>query len=235
MRSLVTARLSIAAVLSLSLSAAPPARAAAPGGSCSIPQTPRRLDRIEPRSTTSIVSQVTTESLLYTPRAGGQPERLFRCGQHYHFPIEDPQGCPGEVPSRGKVATQPPPGERVEVHTVYAKVVRHTGCDPETLDCCLEQPFVALAFQGRVTAGGLPGPIVQPPGRPLAEWSGSTTGTTLYPNDCNPAAQWSFRLGCNFPVSEAQLRQFHHVDPPRCLQPVERLSRDLTLVVPAKR
>ena len=53
-----------------------------------------------------------------------------------------------------------------------------------------------------------------------------------YPGECKPPAQWSFRLGCDFRVSEAQLQPLKHPDPARGLQPCNRLSRDLTRVMP---
>jgi hypothetical protein len=171
---------------------------------------------------------LTPDSIEYTPRAGGNPTTLSRCGQHYHLPIEAPQGCKGEI-TPGK---KPQPGNWVEIHTVYASKVGHDKCNPETLECCEAGPFVVRAFAAQVTAKGTDEPIVPPPGLPLAEWSGSTTGADKEPEQCKPAAQWSFRLGCDFTVSEAQLGHFKHADPARPVQPAARLSKDLTLVTP---
>jgi hypothetical protein len=221
-----------AAVLLLCVSVVPPALAEGPA--CSIPQSPRNIDpNVVPspyngKSPVSIVTNVQPGSIVYTPRAGGAPQTLLRCGQHYHFPIENPQGCQGEVPCTAP-HEMPAPGQWVEIHTVYAAKVRTDGCDPETLDCCVEAPFLVRAFAARVTAGGVYQPIEPPLGRPLGEWSGSTTGPSQ-PAECKPAAQWSFRLGCDFTVSEAQLGHFRHADPARRVQSGPRLSQDLTLV-----
>lgn len=200
---------------------------------CSIPQSPRNIDpKAHPdpyngRSRTSIVSKATLASVVYTPRAGGVPQTLRLCGQHYHSPIENPQGCAAKAakPSSAGLA----PGDWVEIHTVYAARLAPGPCDPETLDCCAAGPFLVRAFEARVSANGGDGPIVPPSGRPLAEWSGSTTGLSK-PGECKPAAQWSFRLGCGFTVSKAQLAHFAHADPARPVQ--DLLSHDLTLVVP---
>ncbi len=205
---------------------------------CNIPQTPRNIDpKASPSPyygtyTTSFVEQTVADELVYEPRQGVTSYRLQRCGQHYHFPIEHPQGCQGEIPATGEAAEKPRPGQWVEVHTVYAARALPCGCDPETLDCCLLPPFVVRAFAAKVTAGGVPGPIPPPTGYPLAEYTGSTSGEEAGPDECKPEANWSFRLSCGFTVSEAQLNLFHHVDPARPLQPADRLSRDLTLVEP---
>ncbi|HEX5716404.1 MAG TPA: hypothetical protein VF179_09605 [Thermoanaerobaculia bacterium] len=216
--------------------------AAAQDSQCSTPQSPRSIDRQASPSpyngtySTSIVAEQTDPNVItYLPRAGVTSYTLSRCGQHYHFPIETPQGCPGEIPAPNEAAQEPQPGQWIEVHTVYASQVRPSGCDPETLACCEAGPFVVRAFSARVTAGGAQGPILPPTGRPLAEWTGSTTGREAVPNECKPEANWSFRLGCAFTVSQGQLRQFKHADPARPLQPAARLSRDLTLVPPASR
>jgi hypothetical protein len=202
------------------------------GLACSNPQSPRNIDlQAQPppydgASHTSIVKVLTPESIEYTPRAGGPPKTLYRCGQHYHLPIEDPQGCQDEITP----SPEPKPGNRVEVHTVYAAKVRTEGCDPETLGCCEAGPFLVRAFSARVTAKGADEPIVPPAGLPLAEWSGSTTNADKEPGECKPAAEWSFRLGCDFTLSEAQLHHFKHADPARAVQKGPRLSKDLTLV-----
>ncbi len=60
---------------------------------------------------------------------------------------------------------------------------------------------------------------------------GSTTGLEKKFCECKAAAQWSFRLGCDFTVSQGQLGRFRGYDPARPLQPENRLSRDLALVV----
>lgn len=210
---------------------------------CDHGQSPRDVDpNAEPSlyaltAHVSFVGHAHADSLTYLPRAGGPPLTLVRCGQHYHFPIENHQGCDGEwaaseaaMESDGAV---PPPGSWVEVHTVYAAKRRPPDeCDSETLSCCKEGPFLVRAFNARVTAEGGGGAIIPPSGRPLAEWSGSTTGPDTEPNQCKPPAMWSFRLGCHFTVSAAQLARFKHADPARPLQTGDRLSRDLTLVEP---
>ncbi len=199
---------------------------------CSIPQSPRKIDlQAHPSpfdgvAHTSVVKVLTPDSIEYTPRAGGPASTLYRCGQHYHLPIESPQGCTDEITP----SPEPKAGNRVEVHTVYAFKVRTDGCDRETLGCCEAGPFLVRAFSARVTAKGTDEPIVPPAGLPLAEWSGSTTGPDKEPAQCKPAAQWSFRLGCDFAVSEAQLRHFKHADPARPVQEGPRVSKDLTLV-----
>lgn len=201
---------------------------------CANPQSPRDIDpRAEPpvydgRSVTSTIELTGPETLLYRPRGGGSEQELERCGQHFHYRIENPQGCPGEL---GPGQPKPVPGQWIEVHTVFAAEVQREGCDPETLGCCKKAPFMVRAFNARVTAGGEPGPIVPPAARPIAQWSGSTTGPEKEPRECKPAAQWSFQLGCGYTVSEAQLSLFHHSDPARPVQSGGRVSRDLTLVV----
>lgn len=208
--------------------------AAAEGPTCSNPQSPRNINlktRPSPyflTSNNSIVSDATPESLVYLPRSGGPGQKLLRCGQHYHYPIENYQGCPREIASHGDAVK---PGDWIEIHTVYAAKVKSGDCDPETLECCEEGPFLVRAFEAKVTKDGHGGAIVPPSGRPLAEWTGSTTGREDKPDECKPEALWSFRLGCSFRVSEEQLKAFHHHDPARPLQPADRVSRDLTLVV----
>lgn len=117
----------------------------------------------------------------------------------------------------------------MKVHTVYSVKVG-TGCDPESLDCCLapakDDPVLVMAYHAKVTKEGPPlHPIPLPWGFETARWSGSSTGTKP-PVDCKPAAQWNFMLGCDFTVSEPQLGLFHHIDQPRPLQ--HQLSNDLT-------
>lgn len=230
------------------LLAAAPAWGGEEGAYCPNAQSPRELDRgarpspYELTSQSSIVGRVEPGSIVYLPRVGGETVTLYRCGQHYHRPIENLQGCPGEKATTGgedeaaeaaEAAGPPPPGTWVEIHTVYAANQNApAGCDPETLSCCTDPPFLVRAFNATVTPRGEPGPIVPPDGRPLAEWSGSTTGAEDEENECKPAALWSFRLGCGFTVSQAQLGQFRHADPARPVQRGTRLSRDLTLVSP---
>lgn len=211
--------------------AAPPA--GSPAQSC-INQSPRRLDEPRPVTTTSIVAPGVDDTLFYTPRTGGAAVKLSRCGQHYHCEIENFQGCPGQhltlnpAPTCRPVAT----GDWIEIHTVYAAdVVRDRYCDPETLDCCRTAPFVVMAYHAKVAGPTLPvAPVPVLWGLPASEWSGSNTGWDP-PGACKPvAAQWSFIRGCNFTVSESQLRVFRHADAARRLQPPARLSQDLVRV-----
>jgi hypothetical protein len=223
------------AVLLLAAVAAVAARGDTAGAYCANAQSPRDLDRAATPSPyqlaagASFIKPAGTRLAVYLPRPGGAPQTLHRCGQHYHLPIENPQGCENEAPAAAEAP--PPPGTRIEIHTVYAaNPVPPPGCDPETLACCTEGPFLVRAFSATVKAGGGDGPIEPPDGLPLAEWSGSTTGAEAEPGECKPAAQWSFRLGCGFTVSEAQVKRFRHPDPARPLQSGDRVSRDLTLV-----
>lgn len=207
--------------------------------SCPNPQTPRNLDPkvsglYDKVTRSSIVNWAPpAQSVEYRARPECAPQKLLRCGQHYHFPVENTQGCQGEARSRNaaRAAAEPQPGDLVEVHTVFASKVRASGCDPVTLDCCEKGPFLVLAYAAKVTAGGAAVPIVPPTGRPLAEWSGSTTNEDAVPGECKPPAEWSFRLRCDFTINQAQLRELKHPDPARPLQPCDRLSRDLAHVL----
>jgi hypothetical protein len=201
---------------------------AQPQPSCPNPQSPRNLNpsssSLYDRTSRNSIVQWTppATSVQYYARPGCTPQRLVRCGQHYHAPVENTQGCLGET-GQGWV----------EIHTVFAaELSSNPDCDPVTLDCCKTGPFVVLAYSARVTPGGVATPIVPPGGRPLAEWSGSTTNADNPPGECKPPAEWSFRLGCGFTVSAKQLESLKHPDPARPLQACNRLSRDLTRVVP---
>jgi hypothetical protein len=173
-------------------------------------------------------------SIYYTPRAGGARQQLFRCGQHYHCHVENSQKCPGVLPpptSEEKCPAHPTAGDWIEVHTVYAAQVA-TQCDPESLDCCRKEPFLVRAYQARVTeAADSTAPLPDPWTLPVIQWSGSTTGPDKTPNECKPAAQWSFTPECKLEVSQGVLEAlFHHPHEARPLQAADRLSRDLTLV-----
>lgn len=210
----------------------------ASGHTCPNFQSPRNLNRstqpppVYGTSPYSFVVGVGPDTIEYRPQ-GGSSQTLHRCSQHYHYPIEDPQGCPGELPPRGRPGTQPPAGEWVEVHTAYAARVAEVCLDPESTKCCLEQPVVVRAFNAKVIAGP-GGPIVEPgpTERPLFEWSGSTTGPDYVANECKGPALWSFRLSCDITVSVEQLSAFRHPEDARRPQTGDRLSRDLTLVQP---
>jgi hypothetical protein len=234
----------------LLVTAVPTAAGAAPAPDdaaavCANAQSPRNVDRqarpspFQLSAHESFVGRVTADSVLYLPRAGGPPLTLYRCGQHYHFPIETPQGCPGEEADAGATDhdATPPPGSRVEIHTAYAaNRTAPPNCDPETLECCTDPPFLVRGFSATVSAPGTDDDealaIDTPGGFPLAEWSGSTTGPDRKPGECKPAATWSLRLGCDFTVAPAQLEGLGHAHAARQVQRGPRVSRDLTLVEP---
>jgi hypothetical protein len=169
---------------------------------------------------------------------------LQRCDQHYHVPVENPQGCrdeqTGKPPEPDKV---PNPGQWIEVHTVYAAEVSSDPKCSDRLDhalaCCVKPPFVVRGFSARLTfedGREPPGtPIIPPIGRrPLAEWTGSNTGPDKEPNECKPiVAEWSSLVSCQVTVSQKQLRvESFHAHGARGVQPNNRLSHDLALVTP---
>jgi hypothetical protein len=237
--------------------AAPAAKASPPvtAPGCEVPQSPRVVDpeaRPTPYLCTTrdprvrISPQQDYVDLQVRPGAGCTT-RLVYCGQHYHAPVENVQGCAGEtdlLPRQGKT---PPPGQWVEIHTLYAPEARASGCDPEKLDCCVGHPVLVLGFSAKVVAGNAPAgkanraipPLRNPTTGALAEWSGSNTGGDAVA--CKPiAATWSFRLThrsqnrqCNpLAVSRNQLeRDFPGgVQAARGLQGGQRVSQDLVLV-----
>ena len=207
-------------------------------------QSPRNLNRasqpppVYEETDHSIVGRVTpgpyrVGTIEYIPHPGAAPAILHKCSEHYHYPIENPQGCRGELPPRGRPGTLPPADEWVEIHAAYSSDVPPEVCiDPESTKCCHGETVVVRAFTAKVTAEGSDEPIVEPTGRPLFEWSGSTTGPDKVLNECKPPAQWSFRLSCDFTVSLAQLKTFRHPEAARGLQTGDRISRDLRLVRP---
>ena len=223
-------RILSAAAVTLVLAACTHGRPA-PSPTCTVPQSPRRVWLHDQQSTVSTVERGPDQSIYYTPRAGGERQQLFRCGQHYHCRVENQQRCPGDptppAPAE-RCPAQPGIGDWIEVHTVYAAEVG-TQCDPETLDCCRTAPFLVRAYQARATASDAPLP--DPWTLPVIEWSGSTTGPDETPDECKPAAQWSFTPECTLEVGQEVLESlFHHPDEARPLQAADRLSRDLTLV-----
>jgi hypothetical protein len=215
----------------------------APG--CGVPQSPRNVN---PTTTPSPYLCTVNGSLVSVSqsqdyvdlraRPGVCPQRLVRCGQHYHAPVENVQGCPGEttlMPLSGKT---PGIGQWIEVHTVYAPDARRTGCDPEGLDCCVGHPVLVLGFSAKVVAGTLDRPILTPTTGALAEWSGSNTGRDTNVSDCKPiAAFWSFRLTqprcVGVPgITQAQLTRHlpGGAQGARDLQAGQRISKDLVRV-----
>lgn len=171
------------------------------------------------------------EAVYYQKRA------LHRCDQHYHAPVENVQGCPGEKePPSG---SEPIPGEGkwVEIHTVYALGVKNDGECSDHLDhnlaCCTAPPFVVIAYNAKIGPNATPiEPVIKPPTPSVnlvSEWSGSTTGKDDATN-CKPIpAEWNFALGCGFTVPHNQLSIFHEAHPARALQTGNLISRDLTL------
>ena len=197
---------------------------------CDNAQSPRVLENYGQRPSFSVDRAPASEgdAIVYVQRPQGRRYLLRRCGQHYHCHVENVQPQCGQQGATGKCG-QPASGSWVEVHTVYSVKVG-TGCDPETLDCCLStapaDPVLVMAYHAKVTSDGPPlQPIPLPWGFDTARWSGSTTGTKP-PTECKPAAKWNFMLGCDFTVSERQLKLFHHFDQARPLQ--RQLSNDLT-------
>jgi len=212
---------------------------------CPIPQSPRNIDPkpfpgvyngTPPSRPDSWVTGIVGAATIQY-----QGQTLYRCDQHYHVPVENTQGCPGEkdgtLPPKGEV---PPPEQWIEVHTVYAAtrpVVTPECPYPDKLDhsglgCCQKAPFVVRGFSAKVTSGGSivpPGtPIIPPVGRPLAEWTGSNTGDG---QECKLIkAQWSSLLNCEIKVTQSQLRVYPYAHEARDVQPDNRLSKDLTLV-----
>lgn len=217
---------------------------------CPVPQAPRNVNpRAVPspyngRSDHSIVVSVspTGDEVRYQARVPGAPiETLYRCGQHYHVPVEDVQGCAAETevvtPPGAPPSFVPAPGQWIEVHTVYASDKPPVPCpDPESLNCCKGKTILALGFSATVAAGGGDQPILTPASRQLAEWSGSNTGPDKPgPTACKETGvAWSFRLGCAFKVGETQLRNRLPGGPQaaRAVQGGARVSRDLFLVTP---
>jgi len=210
---------------------------------CYHPQSPRRLTAADWNwtSRTPTVSRRTTNSILYSPRAGVPALVLYACSQHYHCRIENLQNCPDQsastIPDLTQCPEHPPVGSWVEVHTAY-----HDGPVPNPLPedlegCDKTKPLVVVGYHARVTAGGTALPLPVHFGPPSAEWSGSSTNADPAPPEppaCKLAAFWSFTLGCDFRLSQKQLEEFDHPDRARALQPPDRLSRDLTHIVRTK-
>ena len=167
---------------------------------------------------------------------------LHMCDQHYHVPVENVQGCPKEKQGVAPPHGQPAPvGQWIEVHTVYAAEVDHSGDCAEGLDhnltCCKKPPFVVRGYSAEVMApsGSPKAPIPQPDSGLLVEWSGSNTS----PDDstgCKPLpAQWSFRLGCEFRITQNELDPHHYeAHGVRPVQPPNRVSPDMALVGDAR-
>jgi hypothetical protein len=208
---------------------------------CTRPQSPRSLTEGD-WDYTSGVSTVQShgDSITYEPRAGVK-KTLHRCSQHYHCHIENVQTCNKEsaasAAGESTCPETPPVGSWIEVHTAYhdAPAVIPT---PEDLGSCDLKTVVVVGYHAKVTDD----PVSVPPipvhfGPPAAEWTGSSTGPDVPPlPECKVAAFWHFTLGCDFKLSQRQLvKEFHHADEARGLQPPNRLSKDLTHIVAKKK
>ena len=215
----------------------------APG--CGVPQSPRNVNPVAMPSpylctvNGSLVSVSQSQDYVdLRARPGTCAQRLVRCGQHYHAPVENVQGCPGETVLNPLSGKTPRPGQWIEVHTVYAPEAKTHGCDPEGLDCCVGHPVLVLGFSAKVVAGTIDRPILTPTTGPLAEWSGSNTGPDTTVGDCKPvAAFWSFRLTqprCVGTPGITQAQLTRHLpggaQGARDLQAGQRISRDLVRV-----
>ncbi|HVT58274.1 MAG TPA: hypothetical protein VHR45_07725 [Thermoanaerobaculia bacterium] len=234
-------------------SSAQPAAKAAP--ECKIPQSPRKLaDYNNTNPMPTFFREANVGAIVYKPRGSESKQTLSICSQHYHCWIENLQpGCQGQraTSTGGPVKCEEAKvGDWVEIHTVYSpKLGNKCEGNYESTKCCEgnpedpSAPIVVIAYHAKVTARpavdtrclppGSPGRIAKVPvcwGQQSAEWSGSTTGP---PNDtCKAAALWSFALGCDMKVSQEELGKFTQRDRARGLQSSERLSNDLTHVLP---
>lgn len=177
---------------------------------CTPCQSPRDV-RNGQHTSLSIVERVSTDQKQVWIR--GRQAPLVFCGQHYHAPVENVQGCMGETtlisaPPLDGSGRAPDPGQWIEVHTVYAPDVKPDCQDWQSLDCCVGAPALVRGFSatvlanrpgrpapGRPTTPGQPILIPTPDRGPLAEWFGSNTGPDDKPGECKPVpAWWSFRL-----------------------------------------
>jgi hypothetical protein len=179
---------------------------------------------------TSLIVPVDEKTIQY------QGQTLHICDRHYHVPVENLQGCKDE--RAGTPKDPPPVGQWIEFHSVYALVVNSDeGCaegPDRDLACCRTPPFVVRAFNAKITAAqSPPPPVLQPEKGLLAEWSGSNTSPDKPPDNCKPLpAQWSFRFGCDFTVSQSSLQPGMHPHGAREVQPPNRGSPDLAIVGP---
>ncbi len=225
----------IAGLLAAALLLGPARGQEAGSATCSIPQSPRNVRAFDQESKFSIIVERGADgSIVYQPRAGVLRQRLYPCGQHYHCRLENSQGCDRrpEAMGPGSCKALPQVGDWIEIHTVYAVEVG-TSCDRESLDCCKTGPLLVRAFQAKVVSGSPDAPFPDPWARPLYQWSGSATGPDDVPYQCKAAAEWSFSPGCAFRVTKQALaKRLPHPHSARGVQPKERLSHDLTRVVP---
>ena len=166
-----------------------------------------------------------------------QQHTLKLCDQHYHYPVENIQGCSNAkkearpVEASAKDPVPPPPlGQWIELHTVFAAEVSTTGeCSSghdHDLQCCLKPPFVVLASQAKVAHENF-----DPPNpKDSAEWSGSRTGKDDSTGCRELPAFWHFDLTCAATITQ---RSLDSIGPPhfaRAVQSPNRVSVDLTFV-----
>jgi hypothetical protein len=241
-RSFTGFALALAASLVCGQAIAQTAPAAGPAaGTCCTPQSPRSLTPADWNYTSTIPAvyyQSGINSIKYELRPG-VTKTLYRCSQHYHCHIENVQACNKEsaAPAGGESAcpAKPPVGSWIEVHTAYhdAPAVIPT---PEDLGSCDLKTVVVVGYHAKVTEDSVTSPIPVQFGPPAAEWSGSSTGPDKPPvPECKVAAFWHFALGCDFKLSQQELvKDFHHPEEARGLQPADRVSKDLTYIVAKK-
>ncbi len=223
-----------------SLLAPPPSAAQEVCAACCYrPQSPRSLTAADWNWTarTPTVTRINADSIAYEPRPGVR-KVLHICSQHYHCRIENVQGCPGESAAPAAAPSDcpavPPKDSWVEIHTVYHDGPALLNPTPQGIERCGPAPLVVVGYQAKVTTAAVRPPIPQFFGPPSAEWTGSATTVDPpppAPPSCEPAAFWSFALGCDFKVSQEQLKPFTEPKGARVLQPANRLSHDLTHVV----
>jgi hypothetical protein len=215
-----------------------------PGGPCA-DQSPRNLnmhlDRTGPPQQGFDYNFVSGAELV-TPINENHVEyqriELELCDRHYHTPVENVQGCPGEKPPPGSASaakkSEPPPvGSWVEVHKVYAAAVDHTGeCSighDHDLKCCAKPPFVVLGYVAQIEEkDNTPAPVN------FAEWTGSATSENE--NRCNTTpARWRFTLGCGTQLTQATLESAvgGKAHSARDVQGPDLVSTDLTFVGPS--
>lgn len=163
---------------------------------------------------------------------------LELCDRHYHTPVENVQGCPGEKGHTSATAkksgpVEPPAvGDWVEVHNVYAAAVDHTGdCSvghDHNLACCAKPPFVVLGYVAEIEDQDK-----TPTGVNFAEWTGSATSEPA--TGCNTVpARWRFTLGCGTQLTLKTLETTVGGKPhsARPVQGPNLVSTDLTFVGP---
>ena len=166
-----------------------------------------------------------------------QAHTLQRCDQHYHYPVENIQGCSTDTKGTQPAETKknepgppPPLGQWIEMHTVYAAEISTTGECASGLDhdlrCCLKPPFVVLAFHAKVeTKDFLP-----PRPTDSVEWSGSRTGKDDSTGCRELPAFWHFALSCQATLTQGYLEHIGAPHYARAAQSPNRVSTDLTFV-----